>query len=252
MEEYRIDPTIAYDVVELPSRGIYYPNKKKSIKVAYLTASDENILAAPNLVQKNGVVDELLKRKILDRDIEFDDIVKEDREAILIFLRSTAFGSEYKISEIDPKTNEEFTTTIDLSVLKMKEFNLTPDENGEFKYYMDISKVDITFMFLNKKQEDEIKKIADSWDKYPDGVAPTVTKRLEMTIKSVQGNRDPMVIHQFINKLPIKDSQDFRKFVNENKPGLDLTQTITAPSGEKIQVTLGFGVEFFLPFYGLH
>ena len=46
MEQYIIDPTISYDVVELPSRGIYYQNKKKSLRVAYLTASDENILSA--------------------------------------------------------------------------------------------------------------------------------------------------------------------------------------------------------------
>ena len=56
MEEYKIDPTIAYDVVELPSRGIYYANNKKSLKISYLTAADENILAAPNLIQTNQIV----------------------------------------------------------------------------------------------------------------------------------------------------------------------------------------------------
>ena len=31
-QQFTIDPNIAYDVIELPSRGIYYPNKKKSVK----------------------------------------------------------------------------------------------------------------------------------------------------------------------------------------------------------------------------
>ena len=66
MEEFRIDPTIQYDVVELPSRGIHYTSNKKSLRVAYLTASDENILSAQNLIQNNTVIDELLKRKIVD------------------------------------------------------------------------------------------------------------------------------------------------------------------------------------------
>ena len=79
-EEFKIDPTIAFDIVELPSRGIYYINKKKAVKVAYLTAADENILASPNLVANNGVIGELLKRKVLDKDIDADDIVQEDRE----------------------------------------------------------------------------------------------------------------------------------------------------------------------------
>ena len=89
MEDFRIDPTIAYDVIELPSRGIHYANKKKSVKVAYLTASDENILSSPSLVSTNGVITELLKRKVLDKDLSVDEIVEEDRQAILIFLRNT-------------------------------------------------------------------------------------------------------------------------------------------------------------------
>jgi hypothetical protein len=249
MEEYRIDPTIAYDVVELPSRGIYYPNKKKSLKIAYLTASDENILAAPNLIQTNQIVSELLKRKILDRDINVDDIVEEDKQAILIFLRNTAFGSEYKVNLIDPKTNEEFEAVVDLSSLNYKDFDLTLDQNGEYPYYMSKSKINITFNFLTQKQENDVNEIQKSWNGV--GVAPVITKRLEFMIKSVEGNKDQMNIRNFIENLPIKDSQDFRKYINDKKPGVDLTQKVIAPSGEEVQFTLGFGVEFFRPFYGL-
>ena len=120
MEELKIDPTIAYDVVELPSRGIHYPSKKKSLRIAYLTAADENILASPNLVQSNGVVNELLKRKVLDKDMSTDDLVEEDRQAILLFLRNTAFGSDYKMSVTDPKTGERFNYVADLSEVKIK------------------------------------------------------------------------------------------------------------------------------------
>lgn len=249
MEEYRIDPTIQWDVVELPSRGIYYENKKKSVRVAYLTAVDENILSSPNLIATNGVIDELLKVKILDKDINVDDIVEEDRQSILIFLRNTAFGSEYILTTIDPKTNKEFKTEIDLSILKMKDFNLKEDTNGEYKYFMEKSKIEITFKFLNKKQQDELNNISSSWNGI--GVPPIKSKELEFMIKSVNGNRNIMEIHNFIQKMPIKDSQDFRKFVLENKPRLDLVQNVTTPSGDVIQVEIGLGFEFFRPFYGL-
>lgn len=249
MEELRIDPTIAYDVVELPSKGIYYSSQKKSLRVAYLTAADENILASPNLIQTNSLVSELLKRKILDKDFDVDDMVEEDRQAVLIFLRNTAFGSEYKMIVNDPKTGNEFTFIADLSTLKIKDFNLESDSNGEYKYSMKKSNVDVTFKFLSKKNEIEIEKIRESWNGV--GIAPIVTKQLEFMIKSVAGNRDPMNIRNFIERLPIKDSQDFRKYVSENKPALDLTQKITTPSGEEIQVEIGFGVEFFRPFYGI-
>ncbi len=249
MEQNRIDPTISYDVIELPSRGIHYENKKKNVRVAYLTAVDENILSSPNLIATQQVVNELLKRKVLDKDLSIDDLVEEDKQAILIFLRNTAFGSEYNLTLTDPKTEKEFSAVVDLATLKTKDFKLESDENDEYKYYMEKSKVNVTFKFLSKKQEDEIDQIRDSWN--GNGIAPIITKQLEFMIKSVSGNREPMQIRAFIEKMPIKDSQDFRKFVNENKPGLDLTQNITTPSGDIIQANIGFGVEFFRPFYGI-
>jgi len=249
METYNIDPTISYDVIELPSQGIHYSNKKKSLRIAYLTAADENILSSPSLIAFCKVTEELIKRKILDKDFPIDELVEEDKQAILIFLRNTAFGSEYKITTTDPVTNKEFSFEVDLSSLKIKEFKLKEDNNGEFSFFLEKSKVDITFKFLTQKQEKEIQDIGDSWNGV--GVAPIVTKQLEFMIKSVKGNRDPMVIRNFVDNLPIKDSQDFKKYVRENKPGLDLTQKVKAPSGEEVQIEIGFGVEFFRPFYGI-
>ena len=249
MEDFRIDPTIAYDVVELPSKGIHYQNKKKSVRVGFLTAADENILSSASLISSGKVVEELLKRKILDKDLSIDDLVEEDKEAILIFLRNTAFGSSYTIRTTDPKTNEQFSFDVDLSTLKIKDFTLTEDSNGEYSYFMEKSNVDITFKFLNKKQQKELEDIENNWNGI--GAPPIITKQLAMMIKSVKGIRELMSIHQFIENLPIKDSQDFRKFVKDNKPGLDLTQSAITPSGDTIQVEIGFGVEFFRPFYGV-
>jgi len=244
-----IDPTVQYDVVELPSRGILYPNKIKAVKVAYLTASDENILTSPNLVASGNVIDELLKRKILTKEIAVEDLTIEDRQAILIFLRNTAFGSELNMRIIDPKTNEFFDYTVDLSELSYKEFDLKEDENGNYPYFMEKSKKHITFNFLTQKDEIELDQINKSWNGL--GTAPIVTKRLEKLIKSVDGNPDPMNIRNFIETLPIIDSQNFRKYVNKVKPGVDLTQTTNAPSGEKVTFNIDFGVEFFRPFYGV-
>jgi hypothetical protein len=243
------DPNIAYDVVQLPSQGIHYANNKKSIKVAYLTAADENILNSPNLVQNDMVVEELLRRKILDRDIDIDDLSNEDRQAVLIFLRNTAFGTEYTVTLTDPKTKQEFSMGIDLSTIPVKDFNLKANAAGEFEYHLKSINKNITFKFLNQKQETELEKLKVSGS--GNQVVPVNTKRLEMMIKSIDGNTDQMYIYQFIQNLPIKDSQDFKKFVSENKPGLNLFVNVIAPSGEKVPVLVDFGVEFFRPFFGL-
>ena len=85
MENFKIDPNISYDVVTLPSQGIYYQNKKKTLRVAYLTAADENILSAPNLLQTDTVIEELLKRKILDKETPYSNfpaMPKMDRDFV--------------------------------------------------------------------------------------------------------------------------------------------------------------------------
>jgi hypothetical protein len=243
-----INPMVAYDVVQLPSQGVHYVNGKKSLRVAYLTAADENILMSPNLLQSDSVIDELLKRKILDKELNIEELVDEDRQAILIFLRNTAFGTEYKIDLVDPITKQAFEGVVDLSILKTKDFKLVADANGEYEFFLNGSKKKITFKFLTNLQENELKLIKDS---SKDTIAPLNTKRLEMMIKSVDGTRDQMAIYQFIQNLPIRDSQEFKKYVSENKPGLDLIVEVIAPSGEKVPVLVDFGVEFFRPFYGI-
>ena len=48
IDEYKYgqqDFNLPHDVVQLPSGGIFYPSKKKSVKVGYLTAADENVIA---------------------------------------------------------------------------------------------------------------------------------------------------------------------------------------------------------------
>ena len=54
--------TLPHDVVPLPSGGVFYKNKKKSIKVGYLTASDENIIMAGGL----DITTNLLRNKSLN------------------------------------------------------------------------------------------------------------------------------------------------------------------------------------------
>lgn len=123
---------VQYDVIPLPSKGECYPNKQKAIPVAYLTAADENLITSPNLYNNGSLIDIILERKILDKRIHVRDLCNGDRDAILVWLRATAYGVEYPI--IATHNGKQFQTSVDLSKLKYKEFNLKGDENGYFDY----------------------------------------------------------------------------------------------------------------------
>ena len=249
MNEQHMESILPYDMVSLPSQGVFYQNGKKSVKVTYLNASDENLLATPSMIGSGELVDALLSRKILDKDIVVADMANCDKEAILVFLRNTAFGSDYTVSVLDPKTNTEFQTKIDMSVLKTKDITVEVDERGEFEHYLEMSKKKCRITLLSPTHEKELKEIEETYKEQK--ISPYMTKQLEMVVKEIDGNRDPMTISQFIQTMPIKDSQEIRKVVRKNAPELDLNVKVMTPSNEEIGVKINFGVEFFRPFYGI-
>jgi hypothetical protein len=234
--------SLPHDVVPLPSQGVFYKNKKKSIKVGYLTANDENILMGGG----NDMTQNLLRSKIYEPDIRIEDLLEGDVESILIFLRNTAFGPEMELSLSDPITKKPFTGTVRLDELNVIKGQL-PLEDGTFVTTLPKSQATVKLKPMTYGEIMEVQKMGES---YPQGrVAPKVTWRLNKQIIEINGVQDRSEISKFIDQMPIADSKYIRKFMDENEPKLDLTRTVIAPSGEKLTVNVGFGVDFFRPFF---
>ena len=234
--------TLPHDVVQLPSQGVFYKNKKKSIKVGYLTASDENILMGG----ANDLTMTLLRAKIYEPDVKVEDLIEGDVEAILIFLRNTAFGPEMTLNVTDPATKKQFQATVALDELSILG-NQKPNEDGSFTILLPKSQSTIKLKPLTYGEIQDINRMAST---YPQGrVVPRVTWRMEKEILEVDGSRDKAQIAKFIESMPIADSKFIRSFMNENEPRLDMNKTITTPSGERLTVNVGFGVDFFRPFF---
>lgn len=234
--------TLPHDVVPLPSDGVFYKNKKKSLKVGYLTASDENILLAGG----NDITLSLLRNKIYEPDVRIEDLLEGDVEAILIFLRNTAFGPEMEITLTDPKTNNKFKSVVMLDSLPITK-GQEPSSDGTFTTNLPKSNSVVKLKPLTYGEVVEINKMGEN---YPQGrIFPKVTIRLQRQILEVDGVSDKAEIAKFVEQLPIMDSKHIQKFMNENEPKLDMTKYVTTPSGEKLQVNVGFGVDFFRPFF---
>lgn len=234
--------TLPHDMVQLPSGGVFYKNKKQSIKVGYLTAMDENILLGGG----SNIAQSLLRSKIYEPDFKVDDMLEGDVEAVLIFLRNTSFGPEMILNLTDPSTKKEFTTNVildQLSIIKGQ----NPNQDGTFTVVLPKCQSTVKLKPLNYGEIATINKVVDN---YPQGrVAPKVTMRLQKEIVELDGSTDLGEISKFVEQLPIADSKFIRKFMNENEPRLDLTKKVTTPSGEILTVNVGFGVDFFRPFF---
>lgn len=233
---------LPHDVVGLPSQGWFYKGKKSSIKVGYLTAADENIIMAGG----TDMVLNLLRNKIYEPGMRVEELLEGDIEAILIFLRNTAFGPEVELKLTDPKTKNQFTTNVRLDELTIIN-GQQPGEDGFFETMLPVSGANVKLKPLTYGEVNEIQKQVDT---YPQGrVAPRRTWRLQKEIVAVDGNTDKGMISRFIETMMIADSKHIKKFMDKNEPRLDMSRIIMAPSGERLTVNVGFGVEFFRPFF---
>ena len=234
--------SLPHDVVPLPSQGIFYKNKKKAVKVGYLTANDENLLMAGG----EDMTPNLLRTKIYEPDLRVEEMLEGDVEAILIFLRNTAFGPEMEVTLTDPTTRKSFKTTISLEQLSILQ-GQTPNEDGTFITTLPKSQTTVKLKPMTYGEILENQRIADS---YPVGrVAPKVTLRLQKEIVEANGSTDKGEIAKFIEQMPIADSKFIRNFMSENEPRLDMTRVVMTPSGDRLTVNVGFGVDFFRPFF---
>ena len=209
-----IDMSVQYDVIALPSNGECYKNKLSRLPVAYLTAYDENILTSPNLYKDGLVIDFLLKNKILKEDFDVDSLCSGDADAITLFLRATSYGVDFPVSVRDPKTGKEFDTTIDLSQLKYKDFNLKADENGHFTFVLPLSKDEVKFKYLTRKENKQLELLGKLEMK------GTVTSMLERNTKEIitaldkdefLSESEKIELNEYVSKI-----KDWATKINDN------------------------------------
>ena len=243
-DEYKVP----YDVIELPSQGLLYPNKKSSVKVEFLTAYDENVLTSPNILASGKLVDVLIERKVKDLGFDHKLLLEGDRMAILLFLRVSAFGENYIQPVVHPVTKKIVEGEIDLSKLEQKKLTVKPDENGLFDFQLPKSNKNIKFRFLSGKDEEEI-DILDSelMERNKSEISTKTTLRLERAIMSIDGERDKIKISNILKTLPLVDIRSLNKYISEIEPGINFNVTARTQGGESVNTFLRINKNLFWP-----
>jgi hypothetical protein len=235
-----------FDVIPLPSKGKTYRNKKESIKVAYMTTADENILTSPNLLQSGEFLSVFINRKILDPNLRYEDLLMGDRNAIMIWLRATGYGEMYPITVLDDN-NEVFDVEFNLNDLKIKELGVEPDEEGLFDFEFKLSKAIIKFKFLTMGDIEEIERIILKEKENGLPVNNQTIYFMEKMIVQVNGSRDKNYIKDFVSTLRINDAKDFNEYVELVECGVDMNITIGTPGGGSVDTFLPLNFKFFWP-----
>jgi hypothetical protein len=221
-------PTV---IVNLASQGKIYPEthplSSGKLEMRYMTAYDEDVLTNASYIREGVVFDKLLET-IIVTDVAVADISPVDKDGLLIHARILAYGAEYPVTVIDPKTNSKLTRTVELDKLKNKPFNLVSDKNGEFDYQVD-EQTNIKFTWL--KDDSDSDKISDT---------------LKLAIREVNGNRSAESIEEFIRyEFMSIDAKKFRKYMLDNMPGLDMTFEFEGDDGGTFTAVFRVGTDLF-------
>jgi hypothetical protein len=221
------------DIVDLPSKGLFYPNGQKQLEVKYLTAEDENILTSPDLIKSGKALDVLLDNAIVDKSLDSSQLITGDRNAVLINLRVTGYGDDYEVKTTCPSCGNIHTSNVILSQLKNKDIELKPDSEGMYSVTLPRCKANIRFRMLTGADEDRLKKLTLSKAKLKGGktsVSKVLTEKYLLQIMEVNGKTDKLYIKKFISVMPIADSLFFREYLSNVEPGIDLKYGFTCDS----------------------
>ena len=240
MSEFKF-PT---EEVELPSKGLLYPKdhplSSGKVEIKYMTAKEEDILSNQSFIQKGIVLEKLLRSVIVSKDINVDDLVIGDKNALLIATRILGYGKEYKVTIVGQDES------IDLSELDNKEFDesLMIEGKNEFSYTLPSTGTVLTYKIITGRDEKAIERELAGLKKINKESSPALSTRLKFMILSVDGNDDKKFVREFVdNSFLARDSRAFRSYVADTQPDVDL-KYITE-SGEEVLVPIG--LSFFWP-----
>ena len=215
---------VPFDEIYLPSMGLFYSKNVSHIKVRALTGNDEILLSSPYLSQTGNAIKILLNNVVIDFDIEYDEMLLCDRDAILLFLRSTTYGDEIEMEFVCPECDSESKGALKISSIEAKELRVLPNENGQFEFILPSSLLkeeptQINFSPLR------ISHTSATKDK-------KLMSRYMTQIDSINGNSDKKYILDFLKKMPIKDSKSLREFMDKVEPGFEETVFHVCPNCE--------------------
>lgn len=250
------DFVIPREYVPLPSQGKIYPKNSNlhgadEVEIRHMTAQDEDILTSRSLLRSGRAIDALLKNCIMDNSVNPDNMLAGDRNAIMIALRVTGYGSDYPVDVECPECSSRTTHTFDLSKLNMKFLGAEPLDMGEnlFDFTLPTSKKVVHFKLLTSIEEQKIAEEQEAIKKKLGNPVDTfVTTRLKSQIVSIDGNTDKRYINNFVNSMNVRDSREFRKYMSEIEPDIDMSQVWVCPScGAKNEGELPIQANFFWP-----
>jgi hypothetical protein len=247
MAEFKI-PT---EIVTLPSKGLLYPKEsplsKGEIEMKYMTAAHEDILTNANYIRQGTVIDKLLKALIVT-DIDYNELLVGDKNALLIAARILGYGKDYTINHNGKEVIVDLTQLTE----KIVDESLFKSGTNEFTFNLPNSGNTVTFKILTHGDEQKIETEIKGLQKVNPNSSTDLTTRLKYMITSVNGDRDIKSIRSFVdNALLAPDARALRKYYVTISPDVNMKFIPQDEDYVGEGIDLPISLNFFWPDSGL-
>ena len=209
----------------------------------YMTAKEEDILTNQNYIKNGTVIDKLLQSLVVT-DIDFNELLVGDKNAILIAARILGYGSDYSFKYKEEEINIDLTNIEDKSL----DDSLVTEGKNEFYYTLPKSKTEVTFKVLTHGDEKAINNEIKGLKKINKNNSSDTTTRMKYVITSINGDREKKTIREYVdNQLLAMDSRALRNYISDFQPNVDLQFDYEDNNGDFTRVDIPIGLNFFWP-----
>ena len=248
------------ELVDIPSAGKFYPqghplHEKTTVEIKYMTAKEEDILTNVSLIKKGIVLDRLLKSVMLN-DLNPEDLLIGDKNALLIAARITGYGPDYNTRVTCPSCTVSTEYTFDLSevmepedsmefIMELHKAELT--NNGTFLVTLPKTGIQVEVRPMNGHDEKRLVKWAEKKRKNKMDESP-VTDQMKTYITSVNGIDDRVYINSFVDTMPAIDARSLRLAYSKLVPDINLNQQFDCSEcGQESRMEVQVNTDFFWP-----
>lgn len=247
-------PQFPAEEVTLPSKGLLYPEdsplRSGKIEMKYMTAREEDILTNQNYIKNGTAIDKLIKSLIITPNVNYNELLIGDKNAIMIAARILGYGAEYEVKRNHPETDILSDAVINLSQIsdKIIDESIIKDNKNEFEFILPTSKVNVTFKLLTEGDDKKIDREVEGLLKIKKEPSEGIV-RLKHTILSIDGNYEQKTVRDFIdNNLLARDARALRKYIQDIQPGIDMNVKVEFKDGYvEENVYMPIGINFFWP-----
>lgn len=244
------------EFVELPSKGLYYPEDHRLhgvdvIEIKFMTAKEEDILTSKTLIKQGVALERLLKSVIVDKTIDPTTMLTGDRNALLIAARKSGYGEEYNAKINCPSCNSVNEIAYDLDSIDV----LHPEDDSEAHWNADgnlvvvlpLSKLGVETKLLTGKDEMYLSRTQESKRKKR-LLETSMQDVLKTMIVSVNGDTTTEILNAFISKVPARDIKHLREVYKRNTPNVEMNHDFECENCDyRTVLEVPFTVEFFWP-----